>query len=307
MALEPKPKTAAGYSPDKTDACEQVLVTLLGAFGTLKSTLRLVGGLVPRYLTPESPEVPAHFGTSDVDMVLNLQLMADGEGYASLGQQLKERGFERYVNPLNGWSSGWRWMRRLSEHEYVLVEFLQGATAESPPGKARNVDGEDVAALPIEHAEIVHEWYEERLVTASLLDGGGISRETVRYADFTAFIILKALAFDSRTEPKDAGDLIHVMQYFGPPEAVAAQFIDRASTGLHQPAVDAALKALELRFCDCDDAEGFELTGPVSYAQFLYGKNEEDAEERMLAQRYASGLVMTVVDLIRRGLTSGSN
>jgi hypothetical protein len=89
MALEPKPKTAAGYSPNKTDACEQVLVTLLGAFGPLKSTLRLVGGLVPRYLTPESPEVPAHFGTSDVDMVLNLQLMADGEGYASLGQQLK--------------------------------------------------------------------------------------------------------------------------------------------------------------------------------------------------------------------------
>lgn len=70
MALAPKPKTAAGYSAEQTDTCEQVLVTLLGAFGTLKSTLRLVGGLVPRYLTPQSPpDVPPHFGTSDVDIV----------------------------------------------------------------------------------------------------------------------------------------------------------------------------------------------------------------------------------------------
>lgn len=39
--------------------------SLYGAFGSLKSSLRLVGGLVPRYLTPASPpEVPQHAGTS---------------------------------------------------------------------------------------------------------------------------------------------------------------------------------------------------------------------------------------------------
>ncbi|WP_411704890.1 hypothetical protein [Edaphovirga cremea] len=85
MAGTTKPQTAAGYSADHTQVCEQVLVTLLNAFGTLKDTLRLVGGLVPRYLTPEaSPFVPAHFGTSDVDVVLNLEVIAEGEGYASL-------------------------------------------------------------------------------------------------------------------------------------------------------------------------------------------------------------------------------
>lgn len=42
MAVAPKPKTAEGYSSDHTNACEQVLVTLLGAFGTLKATIRLV-------------------------------------------------------------------------------------------------------------------------------------------------------------------------------------------------------------------------------------------------------------------------
>lgn len=39
--------------------------SLYGAFGSLKSSLRLVGGLVPRYLTPASPpEVPQYAGTS---------------------------------------------------------------------------------------------------------------------------------------------------------------------------------------------------------------------------------------------------
>ncbi len=50
-----KPATAAGYSADVTEACERTLLTLIGAFGSLGETLRLVGGLVPRYLTPAAP------------------------------------------------------------------------------------------------------------------------------------------------------------------------------------------------------------------------------------------------------------
>lgn len=81
MASGPKPRDAAGYDANVTAACERTLLTLLGAFGNLKNTLRLVGGLVPRYLTPEAPpDVPAHVGTSDVDVVLNLQVIAEGEG-----------------------------------------------------------------------------------------------------------------------------------------------------------------------------------------------------------------------------------
>jgi hypothetical protein len=48
-----KPRRASEYNQDVTQACEQTLLTMLSAFGNLKETLRLVGGLVPRYLTPE--------------------------------------------------------------------------------------------------------------------------------------------------------------------------------------------------------------------------------------------------------------
>ncbi|MBI3346529.1 MAG: hypothetical protein HY020_04890 [Burkholderiales bacterium] len=59
-----KHKSAEAYSKEKTLACETAFVLLLQAFGTLKPTVRRIGGLVPRYLAPEAPpDVPAHVGS----------------------------------------------------------------------------------------------------------------------------------------------------------------------------------------------------------------------------------------------------
>lgn len=299
MALAPKPKTASAYSSDHTAACERALVTLLGAFGTLKSTIRLVGGLVPRYLTPETPpDIPAHAGTSDVDVVLNLQVITDGRGgYASLAQQLDERGFERFVDE-NGWSSGWRWKKHISDREYVLVEFLRGAGGHEQFSKI-SIDGEAVSALAIEHAEITHTWFEEKRVTAELLDGGGIAVEDIRYADLAAFIILKALAFDSRGEPKDAGDLIHVMRYAGTPSQVASQFVSKIRSGVYQEAMAAGLDALQRKFAEGNGVDGYRLTGPVKYGQFHHGHSPDPTEEQIQDQRFAAGLVTHVLNIIQ--------
>jgi len=63
--MSDKPRKAAGYSRDTTQACETLLVILLGAFGELAASLRLIGGLVPLYLAPEAPpDVPAPVGTN---------------------------------------------------------------------------------------------------------------------------------------------------------------------------------------------------------------------------------------------------
>lgn len=304
MATAPKPKTADGYSASLTHDCERVLVTLLSAFGTLKGTVRLVGGLVPRYLTPAAPPgVPAHAGTTDVDVVLNLQVIADGDGYAKLGTQLRERGFDRYVDPDNGKSSGWRWRRVIDGDRYVLVEFLRGATTEVPPGKVVSIEGEAVSALAIQHADIVHEWYAEAKVTAELFDGGGISSEIVRFADLTAFIVLKALAFDSRCENKDAGDLVHVMRYAGTPSEVASKIADRYRSGLHTQAILDALDALEVRFFDAAVADRHRLNGPVAAAKFVYGDDPDD-DQRVLEQRNVAALVSDIVGRVRVLITT---
>ncbi|MBA9902471.1 MULTISPECIES: hypothetical protein [Burkholderia] len=293
MANGAKPANAIGYDADVTAACERTLLTLLGAFGSLKNTLRLVGGLVPRYLTPEAPpDVPAHAGTSDVDVVLNIQVIAQGDGYAALADQLAARRFERHVNPENGKPSSWRWQRRVNEHMFVLVEFLRDA-GDAQPGKPVNVDGERVSALAVKYAGIVHEWFQEREITGKLLDGGGISTELVRFADVPAFVILKALALDDRMENKDAADLIHVLRYAGKIDEVAEQFVQRALSQTHPGAIEAGLSALHRRFCDDEHGEGYEKVGSVGYAKFHY---QADDDALVRDQRFASGLVQALLD-----------
>lgn len=305
MALS-KPATADGYNAEHTLACERALITLLRGFGTLKPTLRLVGGLVPRYLTPEQPpDVPAHAGTSDVDIVLNLQVLAAGDAYRDLAKQLKDWGFARYVNA-NGKPSSWRWQRQVSAHEYVMIEFLRDTSEELPGGKVGTVDGEGISALAINHIGIVHDWFAQREITAELLDGGGVATETVRYADVTAFLVLKALAFDDRAENKDAADLVHVMRYAGHLEWVAEQFRSRRGEGKHAKAVDSALDALRLRFCGADGVEGHLRDGPVACARFMYGSDEDLSETRILEQRQISGMVTEFLRLVEGGRDSAS-
>jgi hypothetical protein len=44
------------------------------------------------------PDVPAHAGALDVDIVIDLQLLADTDAYHSLEDNLKRLGFARAVN-----------------------------------------------------------------------------------------------------------------------------------------------------------------------------------------------------------------
>ncbi len=293
-----KPTSAAGYSPDHTLACERALITLLRGFGTLKDSLRLVGGLVPRYLTPEQPpDVPAHAGTTDVDLVLNIQLLAKGEAYKTLKAQLKDRGFERAPND-EGVPTSWRWRRKTGDNSYVVVDFLRDA-GDDFPGGVTEVEGEKISALAVPHAGIVHDWYEERDVTADLLDGAGVATERVRFADRVSFIILKALAFDQRHENKDAGDLIHVLQYAGDIEETAQQFRARLASKQHDEAIHKAVAALETRFCGTADVEGHLRDGPISYARFRHGPDPQLEDARVLAQRTASALVTEFIRQFR--------
>lgn len=294
MADGPKPSTAAGYHPDVAVGCERALLTLLSAFGSLKPTLRLVGGLVPRYLTPENPpDVPAHAGTSDVDIVLNLQVIADGDGYTKLAKQLKARGFERYING-TGKPSSWRWQRLVEGQLSVVVEFLYEA-GDKMPGRVLAVDPESISALSVKFACIVHDWYAEREITGHLLDGGGIATEVVRFADVPAFVILKALALDDRKENKDAADLIHVLRFAGTIDEMAEQFVTRQLSGEHPDAIEAGMDSLRRCFCDDQHGEGYEKFGAVCYARFHYiGDDEQAARD----QRLAAGLVQALLERI---------
>lgn len=284
MGAENKPRTADGYGEEATNACERALITLLGAFGTLGDDLRLIGGLVPRYLTPaKPPEVPAHAGTIDVDIVLDLAVIGDGQNYDSLAMQLAERGFKRHE--ADGKKSSWQWDLNVGAIP-VLVELLSdGGTTRKP--RQVPLAGEDVSTMAMPHVGIVRDWFSTHELTAQVVDGGLLTRK-VHVADAPAFLILKALAFNQRYAPKDAADLIHVLQYAGSIEDVAGMFVEKKLSGLHEASVDAGLEALRFSFVHPSRPDqSHTCDGPVKYAGF----HHVDEEAQVEARRYAANLV----------------
>ncbi|AMN47775.1 hypothetical protein ACG33_11840 [Steroidobacter denitrificans] len=104
-----KPATFDGYTDQYTRDCERVLVTLLRGLGPWKESVYLVGGLTPRYLVKaRPPSVPAHAGTMDVDIVIDLQILADTESVAPARGQRRDR-----TAPRTNWIERGRLLMRI--------------------------------------------------------------------------------------------------------------------------------------------------------------------------------------------------
>lgn len=298
--MNTKHRTAEHYNADVTRNCEIALTLLLRSFGTLKDTIRLVGGLVPRYLAPmQPPDVPAHAGTTDVDVLLNVSVLAQKGTYAQLKDQLKANGFTR--NMKDGRSSSWQWVCEVNGQR-VVIEFLQSTDDETQNGRLASLDGEGVSAVQFLHAGIAHDWYEETEIKVEMPNSAGIASERVRYADPVAFMILKTMAFDHRREPKDVADLIHVMRYWGKPapdiDRLAATYVERIKAGPHSEVLQKTLGLLEQHFCDEADTEGWKKEGPSMFANF-HQIGEPGSEEFVREQRDVSGVVAYFIHRVR--------
>lgn len=288
-----KPATLDGYRDEYTLDCERVLVTLLRGLGPWKDSVYLVGGLTPRYLVPARPPVvPAHAGTLDVDIVIDLQLLAVTEAYHTLEDNLKRMGFERAENE-QGVKLSWRWQTR-TEHGALMVLELLADASQMAGGRVQPLPTEGtISALNIPHSSIVFDLCQVAEVRAELLGGNGVATERVKHADIVSFTCLKTFAFDQRFERKDAHDLVYCIEHA--PEgldAVVGAFT-RALAGKHAAVVREALDILRRRFADEEATEGYRKDGPVAVAKFELGDGDEadQREARILRQRQASDVI----------------
>jgi hypothetical protein len=292
-----KPATLDGYTDKYTEDCERVLITLLRGLGPWKKSVFLVGGLTPRYLvSAKPPAVPPHAGTLDVDIVIDLQILADTDAYHTLEDNLKKIGFERAKND-KGQMLSWRWQARTESGAFMILELLADAP-EIAGGKVQPLptDG-TISALNIPHSSMVFDLHKTTEIQAELLGGNGIVTEEVKHADIVSFTCLKAFAFDQRFERKDAHDLIYCIE--NAPEgmdAVAAAF-RQALAGKHAVVVKEALTILTKRFATDDTADGYRKDGPVAVARFEFGEGEdaEQREARQLRQRQAADVIEQLV------------
>lgn len=279
-----KPKHQGGYSDLHAELCERTLVTLLRGLGPWKAGVYLAGGLVPRYLIRRPPDTehvpPPHAGTTDVDLVLDLDVLATVDAYNRLEQNLKTLGFVRGAND-EGRAQHFSWRKPVGEGVTVVVDLLCDAAAREG-GQIAVLPGERrLSALRIPGAHLVVMDHIEHPLTADLLDGRGVASETVRVANVVPFIVLKALAYDDRFEEKDAYDLVYcLMHYGGGPEDVAEQFVERKSRWPDEPLLERAEQILRARFATDERTAGARKDGPTSYARFLVAPGRRDLDAR---------------------------
>ena len=288
-----KPPTKAGYSVAHTVDCERVLVTLLRGLGPWKNSVFLVGGLTPRYLVPAKPSpVEPYAGTLDVDTVIELQILADTDGYHTLEENLRRMGFERATND-SGQKVSWRWEKRTERDEPVILELLADAP-EIAGGKVRPLptDG-SISALNIPHASIVFDLHQTTEVQAELLDDAGIVTERVKHANLVSFTCLKAFAYDDRFERKDAHDLIYCIECAPDGLDRVAEMFSEALAGDHRKVIQAALGILRDRFAGDEQVEGYRKDGPVAVARFEVGEDNDpdQREDRLRRQRETSDII----------------
>lgn len=298
-----KPATLDGYSDQYTLDCERVLVTLLRGLGPWKDSIYLVGGLTPRYLVPARPPVvPAHAGTLDVDIVIDLQILADIEAYHTLEDNLKKMGFERAENEKKQKLS-WRWRTR-TEHGALMVLELLADASDIAGGRVQPLPTErTISALNIPHSSIVFDLHQITEIKAELLGGNGIATETIKHANLVSFTCLKSFAFDQRFERKDAHDLIYCIEHAPEGREAVAEIFRAELRGKHGAVVQAALAILRSRFTQDEKTEGYRKDGPVSVAKFEIGEGEESErrEARALRQRQASSLIEQLLARIGAG------
>lgn len=295
-----KPATLDGYSDQNTLDCESVLVTLLRGLGPWKDSVYLVGGLTPRYLVAaRPPAVPAHAGTLDVDIVIDLQILADTEAYHTLEDNLKRMGFERAENGA-GKKLSWRWQAR-TEHGALMVLELLADAPDIAGGKVQPLptDG-TISALNIPHSSIVFDLYQVTEIQAELLGGNGVATEKIKHANLVSFTCLKALAFDQRFERKDAHDLIYCIEHAPEGLAVVADAFRKELVGKRDAVIRDSLAILRNRFAQDERTEGYRKDGPVSVAKFELGESDEpdQREARVLRQRQACEVIEQLLEHI---------
>ena len=277
------------YNEQATRRCERALVTLLGDLGPWRERIYLAGGLAPRYLVGQLPEgARAHVGTTDVDLIVGVALADEtSETYRTLQNNLEKSGFVQS-------DPSFRWIREI-EGVSVAVEFLCETDAVAPGRifRPKEFTGSKFGAFNVRGAHLAREDFIEREIGAERLDGGGLSRITVRVANVLPYTVLKIFAFQDRHENKDAYDLgFTLFNYEGGP--IAAGKAASSSPVKAHPKVVAALRLLEERFRDISQ------DGPHAYASFLADPDDEEAKARL--HQEAVAIVSNFFDGFRKTL-----
>lgn len=301
-----RPKLLTDYNPELTAACLQVLALLLSGVGDWKKSIVLIGGLVPELIVKRQPSAASGYtGTGDVDLVVDLAVMADPDCYSTFEEALEKLKFKPLAEE---GKASWKWEFAINARTKIQVELLmddpelEGSRVKAFPPHGR------LAACNIRHSSIVFDLYDTITVAVESPDEGGVTEQEIRHANIVAFTVLKIFAFRNRREGKDAHDLVYCLQHSGQKiDAIAERFVE-ALASKHGAVIQQGLDDLAATFGDTETLEGFRRDGPTQAAQFeILGDSAEDRDRRVLLQRDFAGVVNALLSEIAKRRATGAS
>jgi hypothetical protein len=272
--------------------CSKLLGTaadVLRSFGSAFGGrhLAIVGGAVPSLLVCKFPErLRPHVGTADLDFHLSLHLL-DGETadyYQAIIDGLRSLGLRTDMQ--GGREVKWRWVGR-HRGARVQVEFLcpmrdRAGRPEKPasgtPAEANIGPAGEITALAVGYGHLVPRdtvYVERRVMTSD-----GMLGYEFPVAGLAPWLCLKADAIMRRRKPKDAYDLVWLLDALGPEEAAAHISGSPLLDGeLAADVLEQLARLVTDQFCDTASV------GPAMYASFL------EADDVNADRRHAFGTV----------------
>lgn len=267
-------EAALERSPEARKLAEQALAGLLHGLGGRDVEIIVLGGLVPEILTRgQEPPVPAHMGTTDVDILLTTHV-TPGLDLAPVEASLEELGFLPE-------GEGWRWRGRV-QGRTMKIEFLcdldefREHEVVRPPGCAR-LSAQNLRGT----GYVARDWAWETLTT-TLPNGEPVSIEA-RFARLGGYLLSKCVAARTRAADKDFYDLTYVLLHNragGPADAAAT--IAGGSLRDAVPALRSTLIEIGERF------RGPNAVGPAHFAEQSRLAEPEAIEAELRADAVAA-------------------
>ncbi len=284
--------TASQYDDPMSDRILGIAADVLRSFGSAFGGrhLAIVGGAVPGLLVAKLPPgLAPHVGTADLDFHLSLHLL-DGETadyYRAIIDGLRSLGLRPDVQ--DDREIRWRWVGPYRGVQ-LRVELLcpvrsRAGRPEKPapatPAEANIGPSGEITALAVGFGHLVPE--DTVLIERRVETHRGMLGYEFPVAGLTSWLCLKADAIMRRDKPKDAYDVVWLIDALGPDQA--AELIATSRLLASENAAE-ALGQLN-RLLD-DQFQNANAAGPVMYADFL--ETESGEAERQHAYGSARAL-----------------
>lgn len=193
-----KPTRTSEYKSEQVELVKATCLYVATKLGDMMDDLVIVGGLVPSLLIDQEAlptDVAPHVGTMDLDVGLQIALLNEGR-YRQLTERLRDAGFAMDRNDA-GNPTRQRWA--ITSGGTVTVDFLIQPSCEGDRGgKLRDIEP-DFAAIIAPGLRCAFRDHQQVTLNGKTLFGEKATRD-IWVSGAGAYVVLKALAFDSRGE-----------------------------------------------------------------------------------------------------------